>query len=206
MSDPSPKGQKLSRSVRVFASNYLQEHLLTLPSLPTLEQLREVKKRKEREAEERLREIEHQREEQRRLNAICEAETAAEEMSGLEKLSAGMDKFSAGMDRLLSMDKIKDLTKDFQSKISFKKDGESVRVSGGSEESGWMCDTDMVVRSVDSEEDPFMVQREQLLSYITQARDANRMDEVHALEVSLRDIEAAMEEQQMSYGFSKQFK
>jgi len=70
-------------------------------------------------------------------------------------------------------------------------------------DSGWMGDS-FAVGSVDSTDDPFMLQRQQLMRFIQQARQANRMDEVQALEASLRDIERTMaeEQQQLSYGFS----
>lgn len=207
--EPSPLRQKLSRCIRVFASNFLQENLMTLPSVPTMPQLQQIKEKKEREALERVREIERQREEQRQLNLRREAAAAADDSSsGLDKLSAGVDsglgkisaKFSA------EIDKLKDFSKDLQDKITFKKDEEVVSISsvreggGGEGGAGWMCAPEMV-RNTDGEEDPFVVQREQLLSYIAQAREARRMDEVRALEQSLRDIELAMEEQQnMSYG------
>ncbi len=201
-SEASPREQKLARNVRVFASNYLQEHLLTLPSLPTKKQIQEVKEEKEREAQEKLRQLEQQREEQRHNRQLREAELASE--SGIDKLSAGIDKFSTGVDKMF-----KDFSKDVQTKmaVNFKRGDESMTFSGEGESDGgvggWMCNTDKVTRSVDCEEDPFSVQREQLLSYIAQARDARRMDEVRALEQSLRDIEIAMKEQDMSYGFDK---
>lgn len=174
-------------------------------------QLQQIKEQKEKEAAERLREIERQREEQRLLNLKHEAKlrAAAEEKSGLDKLSAdvdsgigkisaGMGKLTAEMDKLLSVDKLRD-------KITFKKDEEAVGISGWVGEGdggqgGWMCAPEMVVRTTEEEDDPFMVQREQLLSYIAQAREAKRMDEVRALEQSLIDIEQFMEQQQMSYG------
>ena len=94
--------------------------------------------------------------------------------------------------------------------IGFKKDssgGSIAMVASRSKrqnsDSGWMGDS-FAVGSVDSADDPFMLQRQQLLRFIQQARQANRMDEVQALEASLRDIESAMteEQQQLSYGFS----
>lgn len=200
VADPSPRAQKLARGIRTYTSNYLQEHLLALPSLPTQQQLVEIQERQEREAQERLAEIERQREEQRLLNAKREAEAA--EKSALEKMSAelttekiseGFGKFTSGMDRLFSKETIKDISKEFQSIIPGSKRKE--------EEKGWMCDADRVMSSLDYEDNPFVVQRDQLLSFIVQAQEAKRFDEVRALEESLQEIEAVMHEQK-SYGFS----
>ena len=187
-SDPSPRAKKLSFNIRVFVSNYLQEHLLTLPSLPTQAQLKEIIERKEKEAEEKLREIELQREVQRQRKAIKEAEEKSSKLSLSSKFSK--------VDKMINS-KLKGL----QNAVNFTAGSEVVTVTGEKEEGGWMCKTDMVVRSVDCEEDPFVIQREQLLSYIAQAQEANRLDEVRSLELSLKDIEKAMEEQKMSYGF-----
>lgn len=229
-SDPSPRGQKLARSVRAFASNYLQQHLLTLPSLPTPQQLIEISERKEREAQEKMREIERQREEQRRLKAIREAKSAAatataSEDSALEKISSEFGKMSADIDkinastlsghvdkclsdveRLFSRETIKDISRGFQRVFPGNKTDLEAELKKGDmvEEGGWMCDTDQVMRSIEGQEeqDPFILQREQLLSYIAQARAAKRYDEVKALEQSLSDIERAMKERHMSYGFT----
>ena len=58
---------KLQRGIRVYASNYLQENLLSLPALPSREKLKEIRAAKEEEAERRKQEILRQKEEQRRL-------------------------------------------------------------------------------------------------------------------------------------------
>lgn len=198
-SDSSHRQQKISRNIRVYVSNYLQEHLLTLPALPTQTQLDNIKQQREQEAQQRLLEIERQREEQRRseqrrveqqqkVNPIFIPE--ADEKSYVEKFTADVDKF-------FSVETFKDLSKEIQSILP----GTKSEVVKEEQIGGWMCDTDQVVRNGEGEEDPFAVQREQLLSYIAQAREANRTDEVYALELSLRDIEIAMQEKQMSHGF-----
>lgn len=178
----------------MYASNYLQEHLLTLPSLPTHQQLMEIKERRETAAQERLAEIEQQREEQRRLNAKHEAAAASDKATSdirTDRIAEGFGKFTSDMDRLFSMETIKDISKELHSIIPG-----SAKESAGRQEVGWMCDSDAVAPSHGN---PFMVQRDQLLSFIAQARDAKRFDEVRALEESLRDIEAAMQGQHESY-------
>ena len=187
--DPSTREQKLTRSVRVYASNYLQDNLLSLPSLPTEAKLTQIRDRVEREAKERVRELERAREEQK----IKEEEEAMAACASVLDERSGLDKFL-------------DFSKELSTKvtISLKKESEPVGVPlvRQASNSGWMCSS-TVVKSIDSSEDPFDVQRQQLLSYIKQAREANRMDEVNALEMSLREIETTMiEEKKLTYGFS----
>ena len=188
-SDAATRNYKLCRSVRVFASNYLQENLLLLPSLPTVAKLREIRDRVEKEAQERVKTLEREREKKRKH----EEEMAAKALSKTLEEKKGIDKFL-------------DFSKELSTKVSvtFKRDSEAVSVPPvrhGSE-SGWMCSSNMGT-SVDSTEDPFDLQKKQLLSYIKQAREANRMDEVHALEASLREIEATIiEQRKFSYGLS----
>lgn len=46
----------------------------------------------------------------------------------------------------------------------------------------------------DADEDPFLIQRRQLLTYIEQARAHGKMDEVETLQLSLQQIDAQIEE------------
>ncbi len=209
---------KLCQGIRRYAGRYLQDHLLLLPKLPTEAKLRELIELKEREARERVEELERQRELLRQQEAAWGA--------GVATTSKDDDLFEAstvttdGFETSLKMEvrggvpgekKRFEKLRDFQTKVvSFKKDltGLGGKVSGiqrSNSTSGWMCESTVLGTSVDSQEDPFALQKERLLEYIQQARKANRMDEVYALEASLRDIEVAMKEEQMagmSYGFT----
>lgn len=170
----------------MFASNYLQDNLLSLPSIPTEAKLREIRERVEKEAQERKKELERERELKRKQ---AEERTAkfVDERSGL--------------------DKFMDFSKDLSTKVvvSFKKESDELNMPIGRKgsNSGWMCSSN-VAQGVDSTfEDPFDLQKQQLLVYIKQARDANRMDEVYALEASLREIEATiLEQRKYSYRLS----
>lgn len=184
--DPSLKEQKLTRSVRVYASNYLQDNLLTLPSLPTAAQLTKICERVEREAKERIRELERAREELK----------LREQYNSEQEMVTSTSVF----------DKILDFPKELSQKVTdgLKRESEAIGVpqTRHGSQSGWMCSS-TVVNSIDSSEDPFDVQRQQLLAYIKQAREAKRMDEVQTLEMSLREIEATMlRERNLNYGFS----
>ena len=231
-SDPSQRSAKLSRGIRVFASTYLQENLLTLPALPTHVKLRQIREAKEREAQERIKELERRRELKRQQEAArgagvdgAQKERGVEtsmsvavsvEVAEGETGGAGGGGGGAGgggqPEKRKLQDRFLQLSTKFGVKvgnISFKKDSamngpRPKRLDSGS---GWMGDS-IAVGSVDSAEDPFLLQKQQLLSFIHQARQANRMDEVQALEASLLDIERAMAEEQqqqlqLSYGFAQ---
>ena len=224
-SDPSQRSAKLSRGIRVFASTYLQENLLTLPALPTHVKLRQIREAKEREAQERIKELERRRDLQRQQEAARGAGVdGAQKERGVEtsmsvavtvEVAEGETGGAGGggqPEKRKLQDRFLQLSTKFGVKvgnISFKKDSamngpRPKRLDSGS---GWMGDS-IAVGSVDSAEDPFLLQKQQLLSFIHQARQANRMDEVQALEASLLDIERAMAEEQqqqlqLSYGFAQ---
>ena len=228
--NPSQRGAKLSRGIRAFASTYLQENLLTLPALPTHVKLRQIREAREREAQERIKELERRRELQRRQEAARGAGVdGTQKERGVEtsisigtnvEVAEGETGGAAGggggggqPEKRKLQDRFLELSNKFVSNvgvkvsnIGFKKDSamhgpRPKRLDSGS---GWMGDS-VAVGSVDSAEDPFLLQKQQLLCFIHQARKANRMDEVQALEASLRDIERAMveEQQQLSYGFTQ---
>ena len=189
--ETSVRDKKIGQNIRRFTSNYLQENMLALPALPTNMQLRELRERKEREAKERVKELERQRELQRQREALNAAGVAAGPAAGPGPMAAdersGFDKF---IDKMAS-GKIA---------VTFKKDSSAVDVDRGVKETGWITSRNAEI--VDTGDDPFLLQKQQLLAYIKQARAGNRMDEVAALEQSLRDIELAIHQQEpMSYGF-----
>ncbi|CAI8044235.1 Rabenosyn-5 [Geodia barretti] len=227
-SDPSASRAmfKLCRGIRVYASTYLQENLLSLPSLPTSHQLAEIRRRKEEEARERLKEMERQRE-------ILRQEELARNLTHSVTMTSGSavddvydddDRGFAGASTSYSLDlasgekkkrfeKLKNFSNKVIPRVNFKKEGGgggeegSVRVERLASGSGWMS-TSKAFGSIDSQDDPFTLQREQLLGYIQQARVAGRTDELAALEQSLREIERLMTERELppqaslSYGFS----
>ena len=206
----------------MFASTYLQENLLSLPALPTHVKLRQIREAKEREAQERIKELERRRELQRQQEAARGAGVdGAQKERGVEtsmsvaisvEVAEGETGGAGGggqPEKRKLQDRFLQLSNKFGVKVSFKKDSamngpRPKRLDSGS---GWMGDS-IAVGSVDSAEDPFLLQKQQLLSFIHQARQANRMDEVQALEASLLDIERAMAEEQqeqlqLSYGFAQ---
>ena len=221
-SDPSATSQrlfKLCRGIRIFASNYLQGNLLTLPSLPTLQKLAEIRENNEREARERLREIEKQRQLQRQKELsrgpahANVGTTITEEQKNFDDddrgfAGASTSGFSADHvqgEKRNRFEKLKNFSNKVIPKVHFRREGGgSARVERLNSGSGWMGNTE-VVGSVDSQDDPFSLQQQQLVGFIQQARTAGRMDEVAALEESLCEIESLMSERApqslMAYGF-----
>ena len=184
--ETSVRDQKLGSNIRRFTSIYLQENMLALPALPTYMQLRELRERKEKEAKERVKEIERQREERKKKDAL----SAAGVTGGL-----GQDERS-GFDKFLDYSRNKMEMAGTKLTVGFKKEMGSVDVGeGGVQQSGWIASREVEI--VDSAEaDPFQLQKQQLVAYIKQARAGNRLDEVAALEQSLRDIESMIHQQE----------
>lgn len=200
---------KLCRCIRAAASVYLQDNLLALPSLPSPHQLAELRQRKEEEAKERLRVIERQRELQRQQEIArnppgnfprstmeptsAMADIPEEDERGIAGAS-GVDAVS--VEKKKRFEKLKNLSNKVIPKVNFKKEGGGGGGEGGGVTlgvaspggGGWMSRAKSF-GSVDSQDDPFSLQREQLLGYIEQARAAGRSDEVAALEQSLFEIE-----------------
>ena len=229
---PSQRSFKLCRGIRVYASNYLQGNLLTLPSLPTAHKLAEIRKQEEEEARERVRDLERQRqirrrEEQRVSRGPAHATLGTPEVEerGTEEEGEDGDRgfmasapalagINAGLNDVKGeakrrFDKLKTLSSKVTSRVNFKKDsgggqGGAVTLGRLNSASGWMGDS-LATSSVDSHEDPFALQRQQLSRFIQQAKLAGRKDEVATLQQSLQEIEGVMEEQRMqnvmSYGY-----
>ena len=199
--DPSSRHLKVQRGVRIFASTYLQDNLLTLPALPTREKLNKIRIDREREAEERRKEIERQLEEQRRceLLRIQEEEAAA----SAARKAILYDKPSTDTNPL-SMRSLEGHFTKLSSEIStFSIEGRLSKLSSEVKRSflreeshkrqskGWAVESGR--HRLDSTDDPFEVQRQQLMEYLEQAKIAGRMDEVVAIKESLRDIEAEIQ-------------
>ena len=176
---------KLCRAVRLTASVYLQDHLLLLPSLPSPDRLRQIREAMAREAEERQQRLVKQE----RLALRQREEAHGAGVGGGVKTNP-LDKL---MGRVQGM--------------AFKRGGgggggegeegwvEMDGKDGGRGGGGWMGES-LVVGSSGAREDPFELQKQQLLSFIGQAKVAGKMDEVAALEASLRDIEALISQGQ----------
>lgn len=150
----------------MYVSTYLQDHLLTLPALPNGEKLRKIREEVEREAEERKAALLRQQEEARLMQQRQQEEAAASSRkeNPLNKLAMEF------------------------SRLSHKGEEKQHQHSN----TGWAVES-IHREPLDSYDDPFEVHHQQLLTYLQQARQAGRTDEVSALEQSLADIEMEME-------------
>ena len=181
--EPTARCLKVQKSVRVYASTYLQENLLTLPPLPTREKLQQIREEKEREAEEKRQAVMRLKEEERLHQ---EAAASKKEMS-LPKLELTVSFH----------------TRDSKLKVSptFTKKAKAVfgikSENMTPEPTGWTADSSAFSSREDCD-DPFELQREQLLGYIEQARQAKRFDEVAALQESLAQIEELINERSVT--------
>ena len=139
--------------------------MIGLKPLPTPEQLQEIREKRRKDNEERAALEEAQRK---------EAQRKAQEQQ--QRKSTTKVAFSKVPDTNNS-------TIDFISGQNFSP---GIWVPASLSDTGQLADVD---------EDPFLIQRRQLLTYIEQARSQRKMDEVEALQESLRQIDAQIEEQ-----------
>ena len=139
--------------------------MIGLKPLPTPEQLEEIKEKRRKDNEERAALEEAQRK---------EAQKKAQEQQ--HRKSSTKVAFSKVSDTNTS-------TIDFISGQNFSP---TTWVPASLSGTGQLADVD---------EDPFLIQRRQLLTYIEQARAQGKVDEVEALQESLRQIDAQIDEQ-----------
>ena len=121
---------------------------------------------------------------QEELDAIIEAKEKArkemERLAELERVEKRRREQEAAKQSSLSLLKAR------LGGIS-QEEGASARVHIGAEttDQAWIPESNQVVE----EEDPFLAQYEKLIGYIEQAKLQNKMDEVEALQESLKQIE-----------------
>ena len=200
---PSVACQKIQRNIRIFASTYLQENLLTLPGLPNTEKLREIRKEKEREAEEKRRKLMKEKEEKREQeiaaaaaaikkessSSILKRESQPPPPSSSTSLSLPTSKFEVSFSAIDSKLRLSPtFTQKAKAVLRLKKPTEGEAKS----HSGWTAESALTECEDDEGLDPFELQRQQLLGYIAQAEQAKRYDEVATLRESLKEIESLM--------------
>ena len=179
--EPTPANMKLQKNVRVYASNYLQDNLLTLEGLPTRVKLKEIREKKEREAEEMRKKLIRQKEQQRMQEEEAAAAAAA-------AMASKRDKLEVNFNPLDSKIRLSPTLKKAKAALGIGPKEQTKNTSG------WTAEPVISSTLVD-DFDPFELQKQQLLSYIEQAKDAKRFDEVEALQLSLAEIESMMEQQ-----------
>lgn len=163
----SPKSLKIQNNIQNYVAQYLQDHMVGLKPLPTPEVLQEIREKRRRDNEERAALEEAQRK---------EAQRKAQEKEKQRK-SAPKVTFSKESN-------VNDSVVNFVSSTNFSP-------------STWVPESLAGTGQLTDDEDPFVIQRRQLLTYLEQARELGKMDEVETLKLSLQQIDAQIEEQSL---------
>jgi rabenosyn-5 len=161
--DPiSPREEKLYKNIRQAAASFLQTNMIYLQPLPKPEELQEMREARERERQEAERREAERRRERKEQAEKLKKEAAKQKCQAIQNMDG-----SESLDSALS------------GHSGGKGKGESGDVA-------WVPESNPVIKE---EHDPFLLQYQRLVGYIEQAHKANRLDEVEALEISLRQIE-----------------
>ena len=172
---PSAKQAQLQKSIRVYASNFMQENMMGLQNLPSEEQYEKLQKKRTAEiqkriATERQATIAAQEQERRLLQEQKLASLREEEKR--ERAGSHKKSNSAG------------------GKGWLPSEGHKRSDSTGK---GWKPAESVMTTSTS---DPMMQQMEIIKGYIKQARDAHKWDEVKMLEQNLKDLQMEYSSQQ----------
>jgi len=169
--DPSSMSLKIQNGIQHYVNQYLQDHMIGLRPLPTPEILQQIREKRRKDLEERAQLEEAQRREaQKRV------------LEQQQKSKKSMPKVSY----------VKDIPD--AAPIEFISDTQfspNTWVPASLAGTGQADDVD--------DEDPFVIQRRQLITYLEQARQQGKMDEVETLQFSLQQIDAQIEEQQLTF-------
>lgn len=168
--DSSSKSLKIQNGVQHYVNQYLQDHMIGLRPLPTPELLDQIREKRRRDLEERAKLEETQRK---------EAQKRALEQQ--QKSKKPLPKVSYSKN-------IPDASIQLTSDTQFSP---NTWVPASLAGTGQADDVD--------DEDPFVIQRRQLITYLEQAREQGKMDEVETLQISLQQIDAQIEEQQLTF-------
>ena len=173
--EPSETNLCVHDNIYQYATTYLEANQGTIPDLPSRKKLEEIETKRERE-------ILRQREEEKKSLEEPATSKAAKKKAAATKKTPTEAPF-------LSMLRRKRLKEPAASKAAKKKAAATKKTSTEAPSlsmSGWT----VTPSCTDSASDPFEVQRQQLQSFIKQAKEDKRHDDILALEESLRKIEA----------------
>ena len=173
--DPvSPRQIRLQKSVRQFASGYLQGNMIAMVPLPSEQQLQALQEDKKRIQAERTRK---ERE---------EAQQAAERVKQMQLQQQRREQTDE-----MRMSDLKRTTPDRD--VGNVHHADSSRRSRALSGSGWQPTINPKLDDELEMKDPLEIQRDMLKSYIEQAKAAGRGDELAALREALDDIEYQLE-------------
>ena len=172
---PSAKQAQLQKSIRVYASNFMQENMMGLQNLPSEEQYEKLQKKRTALI-------------QRRIASERQATLAAQEQ----------EKRQLQEQKLTSMKEDEKRERSDSHKRTGSGGGRGWLPSETHKRSdsagkGWKPAESVVTTSTN---DPMMQQMEIIRGYIKQARDAHKWDEVNMLEQNLKDLQMEYSSQQ----------
>ena len=162
---PSPRQIKLQKSIRQFATGYLQANMIAMVPLPTPKQLQELQEEKKRIQAERTRR--EREEEQRAAERVKQAQLQQKR------------------EQHVKLSDIQRNSSDTHVHHNNTNQQKSRALSG----SGWQPTINPNLDAQLATKDPLEIQRDMLISYIEQAKAAGRSDELAALREALDDIE-----------------
>ncbi|XP_070557798.1 rabenosyn-5-like [Ptychodera flava] len=174
---PSQTAQKLQRMIRQSTTVYLQDTMVQLPQLPTREQYEQLKKKREAAIARRL--------EQQREAAL---EEKRREQERKEQERRRQERFQFSHMSSWSRDREDDSLE--QRPV--------VRESVGAEGWGPAQMPSGGAAAAASASDPMLQQMDIIRSYIQQAREAQKYDEVNMLENNLKELQSEYWRQQQS--------
>ncbi|KAH9512599.1 hypothetical protein Btru_038926 [Bulinus truncatus] len=183
----NPKQVHLQKSIRLYASNFMQENLMGLQALPTEEDYNKLRQRRTADIQRKIaaeRQAVIEAQEKERL----EREKLEQERLMKDGTSSPEDGPKPGHRRVASggdLQKKKLLSGKLSMNISSPK-GHARNQSDENVGKGWKPVEDTV--RVSKAGDPMLQQMEIIRGYIRQAKQANRVDEIVMLEQNLRDL------------------
>lgn len=175
----SPRQVRLQKSIRQFASGYLQGNMIAMVPLPSEEQLQALQEEKKRIQAERTR---RERE---------EAQQAAERVKQMQLQQQRKEQADE-----LRMSDMKKTTPDRDVRNVYQED-DSNRRSRALSGTGWQPTTNPKPDHELETKDPLEIQRDMLKGYIEQAKQAGKGNELAALREALDDVEYQLESKKL---------
>lgn len=153
--EPSQKQLLLQRSIRTYATNFMQDNMLGLQSLPSDEQYLKLQEARKLEI-------------QKRIAAERQATFEAQQREKKAKEQREQKEMALKNDQL--------------------KQAEARERSGSQKLAGWIPNESTHI-NFNNKDDPMIQQMNIIRSYIKQARQAGKLDEVQMLEQNLKELQ-----------------
>lgn len=199
----NPRQVLLQKSIRMYASNFMQENMIGLQSLPSEEDYNKLRQARAAEIQRRIaaeRRAAMEAQDRERAERERQAKEAAGGGGSGQAVSPHEEGTKLGHRRIASGGEVKRkfLSGIVGSKSSNKGHTRNDSDGTGNNYSGWKPSEDPQRISRSSNADPMLQQMEIIRGYIKQAREAHRTDEVTMLEQNLRDLADEYRRQQQA--------